>query len=272
MRLAATLVLLCCQAAAVWARNATAARIAFGTQAPKAAFPYVAHVNMGERQCSGVVVGPRWVLTAAHCGMGSPPLAPIRVRLGAASSRTGPKLHRVRRMVLPGTFDAGTLYGDVMLLELDTPTRVTPVRLPRGAAASEPLEDGFEVTAMGWGSTESLMFPDRLSFVAVAYAGTGDCARGLQESGPKDHLCFASLTKDGRATCRGDSGGPFLWFTGEGAPTLVGTTSYGPDVPCGDKTNYDVATSTYYWAEWIAQTMATATAERNSKQPGTKKT
>jgi len=52
MRLIAVLVLLGCQAAAVAAQNATVAgRIAYGFQAPKSSFSYVAYLNMGEKVC-----------------------------------------------------------------------------------------------------------------------------------------------------------------------------------------------------------------------------
>jgi len=210
-------------------------------------------------------VGSRWVLTAGQCGIGATSVTSIRVRLGTTSTRSGGKVHRVRRMVSPDGFSASTLYGDVLLLELDTPTRVTPVRLPIGASSLSPLQDGYAVTVAGYGATQTLQFPERLYYTIVAYDGSGQCAQNLQAAGPEDHICFASLARDGRATCRGDSGGPFLWFTGDGAPLLVGITSFGPDVKCGDKSNFDVATSIYYWADWIAQVMDSAPQRRNSK-------
>lgn len=269
MKFIAALVLLGCHAALVGAQNATTSgRIAYGSAAPKSSYPYVAYINMGEKQCSGVVVGSRWVLTAAHCGIGVTSVSTMRVHLSTTSAPSPSQVHRVRRKVVPNGFSSTTLYGDVMLLELDTPTKVAPVRLPRGAASLTPLEDGNEVTVAGYGATQASASSESLFYTTVAYDGSGACARGLQAGGPEDHLCFASPAQDGRATCIGDSGGPFLRITAEGPPLLVGIVSFGPDVKCGDKSNFDVATSVYYWAEWIARVMKTTTARRNSKRRG----
>ena len=66
----------------------------------------------------------------------------------------------------------------------------------------------------------------------------------------KDHFCIGT-GNEGKATCAGDSGSPFLSEKGE----VVGLTSYGPMVDCGSKSNFDVATSIAYWRKWINKRM-----------------
>jgi secreted trypsin-like serine protease len=65
-----------------------------------------------------------------------------------------------------------------------------------------------------------------------------------------DHFCVGRSAV-GKASCIGDSGGPFLMRSPTGPPMVVGVVSYGPAVECGDKRNFDVATSVSYWRTWM---------------------
>jgi secreted trypsin-like serine protease len=98
---------------------------------------------------------------------------------------------------------------------------------------------------------------DRLSFATMTKTTTAKCnslhIANSMGTRPVDHFCVGPESSS-KHSCPGDSGGPFVYRGPKGTsrPIIAGIVSYGPfDYECGDKGNFDVATSIPYWRKWI---------------------
>lgn len=172
--------------------------------------------------CSGALISPTVVLTAAHCDLGNP-----RVFVSFDGAITEDS------KLLAGTFHGHPDYDqvqsdphDIAVIVLDRPVKgITPAKLP-AAGALNAFGVGAPFTAAGYGSGEVVNQPGGPvnPYVDVREYATST----LSAINPAWlRLSQNPATGDG-GTCYGDSGGPN--FIGSGATettTIAGTTITG---------------------------------------------
>jgi secreted trypsin-like serine protease len=164
--------------------------------------------------CTGSLVAPARVLTAAHC---VDPLAPDSVLFG--SNLAEGESIAVAGIDIHPEFDASSLNADLALLSLGAPASVEPLDI-RHALDVAP-EPGSTVRLVGFGRTESASPPrKRTGHARIASVSTDQL--GLE---PAPSL-----------SCSGDSGGPAFLLAGD-AELVVGVASKG-DWECAARATY----------------------------------
>jgi Trypsin len=193
----------------VMASAGTAFAVTGGGDVADGDLPFVARLEIGssDRACSGTLVHPQLVLTAASCFAGEDgttragePYRATTVTVGRSNlNGAGGAVVAVRDIVVNAA-------SDVVLARLDTPvTTVAPVRI-----ATTPPADGSIVTVAGFGRTRDEWVPSRLKSASTTVDGVSDGSFSLVPAGDAT-----------TGLCKGDAGGPALRFTGT-AIELVG--------------------------------------------------
>ncbi len=204
-------------------------------------------------EATGVVIGPRMILSAAHIKKD-----PKRVFFGLSlGSGRGVIRKVVSKEICDGYSGSPDYKNDLMLLLLDEP--VPPFAAAADFLSSEVFtKERLRVVRLaGFGAiapSSNLGFGvKRWGDVPVA---SPDCAdsQGAVFGG---HAGFEFVAGDGRVdTCYGDSGGPAYWKDPEGKWWLAGITSRwtkNRSRACGDGGIY-VRPDRY--VDWIAKTAA----------------
>ncbi|WNG32255.1 trypsin-like serine protease [Archangium violaceum] len=217
--------------------------------------------NDGVQECSGVLISPTTVVTAAHCvvlqdgatGQIAAELGPanLQVLAGALDVRdaTPEQLFRIRKVIrhprfpVPGTFNAGDLdrAEDIALLLLETPVQTVPVvPLLPPEALDVLLHPGTPVVIAGYGARD-----ERGRFSGTLYfAETPFQQRNATE--------FSAGAPGSPDSCSGDSGGPALLMI-DGVPHLLGLSARALHSPsgadCGDGGIYTLVPAYHRWLE-----------------------
>jgi Trypsin len=197
--------------------------------------------------CTGALIAPRVVLTAAHC---VPSGAEYKiVEYGAPQ----PQLQGIRNVAIHPAFNmqamtAHRATADVALLQLDVPAKgKSPSAL---GAPNIPIMVGGRFTIAGIGVT---IRGDGKSGGTVRVAGLVATSKpGTLQIRLVDPV--GQGTRDGLGACTGDSGGP-VFEDKQGGPAIIGIISWstGPNGSAGCGGITGVTPLTLY-RDWILQT------------------
>ncbi|MCU1346594.1 MAG: hypothetical protein JWL70_2860 [Acidimicrobiia bacterium] len=208
--------------------TAIQAQVVGGSPVPDGKYPFVVLVEHTVSDslmsvCTGSVIDPQWVITAAHCtaslaGTDISPASSFAVGWGTSNAHTMTASHVDRVLVhpsyalVPETGNSAPSTYDVALLHLTAPVPVKPVKL-MSPSESDALQPGASVIIAGFGHSDpagALPLDGQLR----------EAALNVTDRSP----AFLGLTSASTSACQGDSGGPALVVTGS-EPVLAGISN-----------------------------------------------
>lgn len=193
--------------------------------------------------CTGSLIRPDTVVTAAHCiryGGHEPSATFVTFHYGLNPGQYSVAV--VNAVPMPD-YDPALIKDDIALLTLQTSVSEPTIEL----ASTEPPV-GADVVVAGYGCTGDPLksadpcgAPGQLKEISVTTVGTETCP---DIAGPGQ---FCTYSKDKSAN-HGDSGGPVVWVD-NGVRKLVGVTNAVELLPASSYLN--ISASVPYELEWI---------------------
>ncbi|KAK3823187.1 MAG: trypsin-like cysteine/serine peptidase domain-containing protein [Benniella sp.] len=226
-------------------------RILGGKPVGETEIPFIAEMRNKRSPCSGFVIHPQVIMTAAHCLR-----EPTRTGWIYGSVHVGKgdgEADWVEFLQHP-RYNSTLNHHDIGLVFLDKKVSVKPANIMT-TAQSYP-KTGSKVLAAGYGVIKNKgpdgdpVYPNILHKVELNVASKTVCKKNYPNFLGEYQFCtdYAPL---GRAVCNGDSGGPIM--VGEGKNRrVIGLVNHGiKDIECGAKGGYQYYTYIKPYLPWV---------------------
>jgi secreted trypsin-like serine protease len=182
--------------------------------------------------CTGTLISPTVMLTAAHC---NPGVATVKVTFESKVSNAG-AMYLGRFIAHAGYNAAQNDPHDIAVIVFDRPINgITPARLPTLGLFDTLKKNGMlansRYTAVGFGGQERsfdgkgqpvILYEDQREFSVSTFDALNQAWLRLSQN----------LATGNSGTCYGDSGGPNFFGAGEGESAVIAGTTITGDAQC----------------------------------------
>lgn len=193
-------------------------KITGGTNAELSEFPWQVYIAAGTSACGGSVIGPNWILTAAHCVTDDDGILIDEDDIFVTAGSENPfipdpaDIYRAADVIIHEQFNNENLENDIALIRLERAvTDATPVKIVTEEDERWGVTDpGVMTWVTGWGitSTTSQDFPDQLQKVQLPIVTLAQAATVWNDIPPT--VIMAGYRNGTMDACSGDSGGPMV--------------------------------------------------------------
>ncbi|XP_011295955.2 serine protease SP24D [Musca domestica] len=220
-------------------------RIWGGEESGKSDYPYVASVRLdGGHICGGTIIGPKSILTAAHCAEEKGKIvSPDRlvVRVGSTNQFSGGKLAYVSAVTVNPDY-SGVKNNLAVLTLVDALEWTERIRSIALATSNEDLPAaGASVVVAGWGKQLESDSAFKLNSYKFSMASEEVCKNAYSALDGSE-FCLDHPLKEG--SCYGDAGNGAVYNN-----KLVGVSNFVVGA-CGSRYP-DVFTNVAQYATWI---------------------
>ncbi|KAH0807931.1 hypothetical protein GEV33_014858 [Tenebrio molitor] len=196
--------------------------------------------------CTGVLIPPQYVLTAAHCVEGA---SDIDILLGTTNLQNTSKFYtNTSRIIIHELYSNTTYDHDIALVRLYTSFSedTLSIKYPSPESLNKMSSTLF---VLGWG--EKGEFSGNLSPKNVTLVDSTDCTSYYKSMEVDGKSKFCVVSQNG--LCHGDSGGP-VFNPRDLDRFLIGIVSAG-HTNCSEETP-TVCINVDYYANWILNQMS----------------
>ena len=236
-----------------------------GEEVSPGEWPFVVRVDAPTSFCTGSLVAPNWILTAAHCLVNDDgqvdDASDISVFLGYDWDKGVCENTRaaIGRVIIHPDYDhrPASSIPDAALIEILEPAPANPVRILTPEEETWHAPGGTLATLIGGGRHEGGYLPPVLRHVGLPLISTEDCRKNSLweqwQSGIINERALCAGGVEGKIIWYGDSGGPFVVPLPMGGWGQVGIGNLGPG-GLSEAVDYPaVLTRTSAIYDWIHQ-------------------
>ncbi|KAJ8004049.1 hypothetical protein DPEC_G00154760 [Dallia pectoralis] len=255
-------------------------RLVGGNACPKGQCPWqVLLRHQDSPLCGGVIVHPKWVITAAHCVLNRD----VRGMMVVAGEHNiditegTEQLRSVAKVIPYHLYEPTTGDGDIALLRLRMPITLgqnaVPVCLPQQDFANAEMAAIRNHAISGWGRLTSggnnpktgpgsAFYPPVLRRVAVPLIPNAECSLKSGFNFTTNMLCAGYFLGNVEA-CRGDDGSPLVTHYSN-THFLMGVVAWGKG--CPKHGFYGVYTKMANFLDWAEEVMNAPVPDDNAKE------